>query len=640
MSADLLAEARRRVDDGDAAGAAAVLGRVAEDASNAGAWMAADRLAARLPRGEDGSAPWARRSVRLALLASHTSGPLASALRVAALAHGIALDVHEAPYHAYEQEIADPTSGTYASRPDVVLLAVDQREARLPDLSASPEEDVRREVDRWRAHWELIRSRSRALVLQTSFVPPSADALGDVALRTPGARRRLLRQVNDELALAGDSGAYVVDAEAVAAEVGAGAWADPRYWFAAKQAVGPGAVPHLARRVVDVLAGALGLGRKVLALDLDNTLWGGVVGEDGVGGIVLGDGPAGEAFAEFQAYLSSLRSRGLLLAVCSKNNPADARLPFEQHPEMRLRLEDLVAFEASWDTKPEALRRIAKQLDVGLDALVLVDDNPAEREIVRQLLPQVGVVELPAQPSGYVRAVASFPGLQSAALTADDARRTERYHARREAADLEGSAATREDFLTSLRMTARIEPLDEVNLARIVQLVGKTNQLNLTGRRHQAADVLDLAARPGAVVWGLRMSDRFDDHGLVGVLAAVPSGGDLRIDTFVLSCRVLGRTAERAMLDALHAFAVTEGRARLLGEFVATDRNAPARPILPEAGFRPAHAPPDGDLAAQWWELVVDEQRIGSPFVAWTGPDGSGGGEVGTPTQDEEVARG
>ncbi|MCB7137039.1 HAD-IIIC family phosphatase [Cellulosimicrobium marinum] len=641
MSAELLAEARRLADAGDAAGCAAVLARVAADPGSTSAWAAADRLAARLPRSDDGTAPWARRTVRLALLASHTSGPMASALRVAALAHGVALDVHEAPYHAYEQEIADPTSGTYASRPDVVLLAVDQREARLAEVSGAPDDDVRREVQRWRAHWDLLRERSRALVLQTSFVPPAHDALGDVALRTPGARRRLLRRVNDELALAGDAGAVLVDAEAVAAQVGAAVWEEPRYWFAGKQAVGPGALPFLARRVADVLAGALGLGRKVVVLDLDNTLWGGVVGEDGVGGLVLGDGPAGEAFAAFQAYAASLRTRGLLLAVCSKNNPADARAPFEQHPEMRLRLDDLVAFEASWDTKPEALRRIAKQLDVGLDALVLVDDNPAEREIVRQLLPQVGVVELPAQPSGYVAAVASYPGLQSAGLTADDARRTEQYHARREAAELEGRAATREDFLASLRTTARVEPLDDVNLARVVQLVGKTNQLNLTGRRHQAADLLDLAARPGGLVWGLRVADRFDDHGLVGVVAAVPSGHDLRVDTFVLSCRVLGRTAERALLDALHARAAVDGRRRILGEFVATERNAPARPILAEAGFRPVEAPPGGDPAAEWWALDVAEQRVGSPYVAWTGPDGSaGGGEAGAPPPDEEDARG
>lgn len=641
MSSELVAEARRSADEGDVDGCVAALGRVAADPSSTSAWAAADRLVARLPRAADGTAPWARRTVRLALLASHTSGPLASALRVAALAHGIALDVHEAPYHAYAQEIADPTSGTYASRPEVVLIAVDQREARLPDLSAEPEVDVRREVGRWRAHWDLLRARSGALVLQTSFVPPPTDALGDVALRTPGSRRRLLGRVNDELALSGEAGVYVVDAAAVAAEAGGRVWSDPRYWFAGKQAVGPGAVPLLARRVLDVLASALGLGRKVLVLDLDNTLWGGVVGEDGVGGIVLGDGPAGEAFAEFQTFLASLRARGLLLAVCSKNNPADARLPFEQHPEMRLRLDDLVAFEASWDTKPEALRRIAKQLDVGLDALVLVDDNPAEREIVRQMLPMVGVVELPAQPSGYAHAVASYPGLESAGLTEDDARRTERYHARRAAAELEDLATTREDFLASLAMTARLEALDDVNLARVVQLVGKTNQLNLTGRRHGATDVLGLAARPGAVVWGLRVSDRFDDHGLVGVVVAVPAGADLRIDTFVLSCRVLGRTAERAMLDALLAHARTAGRARLLGEFVPTDRNAPARPILAEAGFRPVPPPPGSDEASEWWELDVTEQPIGSPFVPWTGPDGlAGGGESLTGTAEKESASG
>ncbi|MBD5788011.1 HAD-IIIC family phosphatase [Cellulosimicrobium terreum] len=625
-SADALGQARRRSDAGDVVGAVAALARIAVDPVDPVAWSAADRILARLGAAA-GPAPWARRSVEVALLVSHTGGPLAAALRVAGIAHGLDVRVHETPYHSYEQEIADASSGLYASAPDVVVLVVDQRDVRLPDVSQDPDADLAREVGRWRGMWDLVRGRSGALVLQTSFVPPPHDALGDVAVRTPGSRRRLLSRLNDELAVAGVPGVHVVDADAVVRRVGESAWQDPRYWFAAKQTVAPGAVPVLAHRVVDVMAAALGLARKVVVLDLDDTLWGGVIGEDGLGGIVLGDGPAGEAYVAFQEYVSSLRRRGLLLAVCTKNNPDDARLPFQRHPEMRLTLDDVVAFEASWDPKPQALARIAASLDLGLDALVLVDDNPAEREIVRRLTPEVGVVELPTQPSGYVAALASFPGLQSASLTGEDARRTEQYRARGRASALAAGAGTREDFLQSLGMTARIEALDDVNVARVAQLVAKTNQLNLTGRRHGVADLNRLADQ--GLVWGLRLTDRFDDHGLVGVLAAVPDGPDLRIDTFVMSCRVLGRTAERAFLAALVGRAHADGRARVLGELIPTDRNVPARSILPDAGFRPLHDPDrSGADGVRWWQIAVPGDGVSSPFVPWWAPDGlAGGGE-------------
>lgn len=618
---DHLAEAiSLHTEDGHAALDA--LARLASLPPDFRSWTTADRLLGRL-RGRGDVKAWARRSARVALLSSHTSGQLAAGVRVAGLAHGLDALTWESGYRTYEQAVVDPGSDLYGFGPDVVLLVVDHRELRLPELSSDPEGDLAAEVDRWSGVWAQLRERTGALVVQTTFVAPPDDALGNVGAALPGGRRRLVRALNEALQRAAPPGVHLVDAEAVAAEVGLRTWFDERYWFASKHAVGLGAAGPLSVRVVDVVAAALGLARKVVVLDLDNTLWGGVIGEDGLGGIVLGDGPVGEAYVEFQRYVGSLRRRGLVLAVSSKNNPDEARLPFTSHPEMQLRLEDFVAFEASWGTKPDALRAIAADLGLGLEALAFVDDNPAERERVRHELPQVGVVELPTDPSGYVRALATFPGLQSAGVTGEDERRTEQYRARQAAHELRSGSRSPEDFLAALGMRATLEELSETNAARIVQLIGKTNQLNLTGRRHGAAAVEAFAASPGTVVWGMRVKDRFDDHGLVAVLVAVPEGDDLVLDTFVMSCRVLGRTAEQALLAALVDHARDEGFRRVVGVFVPSGRNTPSATILPSSGFSPVEgsAGPDDPEGTEVWELVLDRDAARSPgYVQVTRP--------------------
>lgn len=604
---------------GDTSAALDALARVARSEPDFTVWATADRLLTRL-RSDGTPNSSARRTMRLALLSSHTSGQLAGALRVAALAHGVALETYETGYRAYEQAVLDPRSELYAFAPDVVLLVIDHRDLRLPEAPDDPLGAVDAEVARWAGLWDLLRGRTGATVLQTTFVPAPDDALGGLGAVLPAGRNRLVRAVNAALADHLPPGTHLVDAEMVAAEVGLSVWFDDRFWYTSKHAIGLGAVGPLAVRAMDVVAAAAGLSRKVVVLDLDNTLWGGVIGEDGLAGITLGGGPAGEAFVAFQRYVSALRRRGLVLAVSSKNNPDEARAPFTQHPEMVLRLEDVVSFQASWGDKPSALRAIAADLDLGLDALVFVDDNPLERERVHHDLPQVAVVDLPTDPSGYIRALARFPGLQTTALSAEDARRTEQYRARAQARDVAAQASTPEEFLAGLDMTATVEDLDATNLPRIVQLIGKTNQLNLTGRRHTATAVETLAATPGAVVWGMRVRDRFDDHGLVAALIAVPDADALVIDTFVMSCRVLGRTAENALLAALVDHARDHGFARVVGHLVPSGRNAPAEPILPTTGFSridtPGAVDEHGHGPTQTWELTTDREPHRPGYIA------------------------
>jgi len=614
----LLRQLQGAVRAGRSADLVPLLRTLVDATDDLGVWSGA----ARALRGADAGA-WSRRSLRLAVVGTSTTTHLTQLLPLVLARHGLACEVHETPYGQHVQEVLDPGSALHAFAPDVVLVVVDEHASGLPDVSEDPAAAVEQEVARWTGLWGPLLARG-ALVVQTTFAPEPDGVFGDLALRVPGSRRRLLRQVNLALGDAAPEGVLLVDAESAAASVGARAWHDDRYWHLSKNGVGLGALPHLARRTGAVVAAGLGLTRKCVVVDLDGTLWGGVVGEDGVEGLAIGDGPDGEAHVALQEHLLALRRRGVLLAVVTKNNEADARAPFERHSGMRLRLEHFSAFVASWDDKPGGLRRVAQELSLGTDSLVFVDDNPVEREAVRQALPEVEVVLLPPEASGYAAAVASHPSLEPGAWTAEDAVRADRYAARAAAVEASASAGSREEFLQSLDMEVVAEPVDESNLRRVVQLLGKTNQFNTTTRRHGAAEVDAMLAVPGEVCLALRVSDRFADHGLVAVVLGVPEeepvaagaersdggpGGTLRIDSWLMSCRVLGRGLETAAMRLVADAAVRRGHRRLLGELVPTDRNAPAQDAYAAAGFRRL----ESDEAHQLWELDLTTDDLPSP---------------------------
>jgi FkbH-like protein len=609
---DLLDQARELARSGHVRAAARRLRAVAVAGQELPVWLAASRQIQTLP-----STEWARRTVRLAVLGSHTTAHVVAALITASAAEGIALDIYEAPYGQYEQEILDASSGLAQFGPDVVLLAVDERALRFPSLSASPEEDLAAEVARWSGMWSVVRDRLGAAILQMTFVPALDDELGSLSSSVAGSRRRLVRRLNLALGDAAPEGVHLVDAEAVAMRAGAAAWSDPRYWFLSKHAIGLGALPSLARETAQVLSASLGLNRRVVVLDLDGTIWGGVVGEDGPHGIDVGDGPVGEAYQAFQEYLLRLRRRGMLLVAVSKNNESDARAPFVERPEMRLSLDDFAAFVPSWNDKPGVIERIAHELGLGLDTFVFVDDNPVEREAVRQALPDVGVVSLPRDPAHYIDALVTFPGMQAGALTAEDGRRTDQYRARLQVARLQESSGSREEFLAGLRMTLTVEPIGAANIKRVSQLSGKTNQFNLTGRRHSAAEALALAEQADVVAIAFRLRDAYDDHGLIGVLLARPDDEDLVVDTWLMSCRVLGRGLEVAVMSAVSGEARRRGHRRVVGEFVPTGRNAPARRAYPDAGFTPlgGQAADPNELGPERWVLDLAEEDPPSPYV-------------------------
>lgn len=579
-----LARLAARTGDAASAGRWALAATVGSE--DLGTWQAASKVLARI---DVAALPQIRRSARIALAGSHTTSVLTDLLPVAGATLGVALSVQEGDYGQYRQELLDPGSALHRSEPDVVLIAAHADELRLPEVSDSPAEDVAAEVERWTSLWDAVAANAGAEVIQHTFVVPPERSLGHLTLRTAGSRASMIGALNTRLGeVAEERGVHLVDCEHLAGLIGKRTWFDRRYWHLAKHAVSPAAIPLLARHTAAVVAASQGLTRKCLVLDLDDTLWGGVIGEDGLAGIQLGDGVTGEAFVTFQEHVLELQRRGVLLAVVSKNNPEDAREPFERHPDMRLRLDDIAVFAASWEPKPQLVRQVADELGIGLDSLVFVDDNPVEREAMRRFCPEVATVTMPVDPSLWVAALADTLLFEPAAVTADDRQRAEQYRARARMLDAKTSSDSLDDFLADLQMVATVEEVNDLNLPRVAQLLGKTNQFNLTTRRHGQPQLRALMADERSVHLTFRLKDRFTDHGLVGLAIGTAAPDDdavLEVDTLLMSCRVLGRTLEATMLKELSTRAQAVGYQALRGRYLPTAKNGQVADLYPRLGF-------------------------------------------------------
>jgi len=506
-----------------------------------------------------------RRRCRIALESSFTIDFLAPMLKAQCFGAGIGAEIYIGPFNQYEQEIRHPESGLARFGPDVVVIATDWRSLGLGDEEELPAGFAADHTDRMQSLWRKVIELG-ARVMQFNYEVPPGDVLG--------ARGRMLRAVNVALAEAAAKtpGVAILDLDGVASRFGKDRWHDAALWHTAKQYPAAEALPALGHQITALLRAMLGLRAKCVVLDLDGVLWGGVIGEDGLGGIQLGGGPAGEAFVEFQRYLQSLASTGVLLAVCSKNNPEDALLPFREHPEMVLREQDIAVFSANWKPKDENLRDMAATLNIGLDAMVLVDDNPAERARVRQNLPEVEVVEMPADPALYVAALSRTGLFETLVVTGEDRQRTAAIRGNLERKAVEANAGSVDEYLAQLEIKAELAAFDEVTLPRIVQLIQKTNQFNLTTRRRTDAEVRALMAA-GAFTLAMRASDRFGDSGLTGVLIAAREGECLRVDTWLMSCRVLGRRLDEVMFAAVVRYAEANGYRHIVGEYIATAKN-------------------------------------------------------------------
>jgi FkbH-like protein len=543
--------------------------------------------------------------VRLAILGSATTSHLPPGIRVAGLRRGLAIEVYDAPYGMYWQELmgsegASPmspkrdvvrpqlSSGLHAFRPEVVLLALDAR--HVAGAEGSTAEAA---LDLMRACWRRAKESFHCTVLQQTVLPAFPDLMGNNEARLPHSSAAVVAKLNELLRPASEQeGVELLALDRFATVEGLDWWYEPGIWHRSKHEVHPRATPGYGDQVARLVAAARGRTAKCLVLDLDNTLWGGVIGDDGLEGIVLGQGSgSGEAFADFQRYAKGLSKRGVILAVCSKNDEKNALEPFERHPEMVLKRGDIACFVANWEDKAANLRHIAKTLNIGLDALVFADDNPVERALIRRELPMVAVPELPDDPALYVQTIAAAGYFEGLRVTEEDRVRGQLYQANAERERLKESVTDMGSYLESLRMTMTAQPFDSVGLSRVTQLINKTNQFNLTTERLTEAEVAERMRDPRRVTLQVRLTDRFGDNGIIAILIARVSDEDATIDEdaiveiWLMSCRVLGRKVEEACLNVLAERCAALGATRLIGLYRPTEKNGMVREMYRGLGF-------------------------------------------------------
>lgn len=527
------------------------------------------------------------RECRAAVLGTSTTSLLIPVLRACFLRDRIKAEIYEGLYGAAQQEILDPSSGLSKFRPDIVFLPSSWRDLRLPGIVENETEFVEGIVEHQKGLWKRLSETFGCHVVQHAYDFPADEAYGYLGGSLKGGRTRVIQLLNLRLTEAAPSNASILDTPALQRQCGA-LWEDETLWQNFQQHPSSECLPALADLMAAHARAVLGLTKKVLVTDLDNTLWKGVIGEDGLDGIKIGPGSAvGEAHSRLQQYMLDLKARGVLLAVASKNNHDDACLPFQKHPHMLLRLEDFAAFEANWNDKAHSIREIAKKLSLGIDSFVFLDDNPLEREWVQSQLPDVAVVDLGPTVFHYVRNLDRARPFFAVSLSAEDQSRADQYRSEAARKHLQATSESLDEFLAHLQLRASVEPVTDKNIARITQLTNKTNQFNLTTRRYTEAQVRQLSAEPSAWTAAFQLSDRMGEYGLIGVIfCRIGSAPDVwEVDTWLMSCRVLGRQMEKFMFDRLLEAARERGIREIEGVFRPTAKNGLVRDLYDQFGF-------------------------------------------------------
>ncbi len=542
---------------------------------------------------------------RLGIISNATSHFMVPALTATAARFGIALECVEADYGQFMQEALAADSAINRARPDAVLVALDYRglalDAPLGDASAA-DGAVQRTLAGLRVMRDAFRTNSGASCIFQTLARPVEASFGSLDLALPGTRRNVIdrfnRRLSAELAIEQD---LLLDVAGLAETVGLSAWHDPALWNLGKIPFANTYLPIYADLACRLIAALRGKSRRCLVLDLDNTLWGGVIGDDGLEGIVLGQGdPQGEAFLSIQSAALALRERGIVLAVSSKNSDEIARRPFREHPEMRLRENHVAVFQANWNDKASNIRAIADELALGLESLVFLDDNPAERRLVRDLLPEVAVPELGEDPAFYVRTLLAAGYFEAVAFSPEDRKRADFYQDNARRVALQRSSGDLDGYLESLGMTITFQPFDAIGRARVAQLISKSNQFNLTTRRYSEAQVGEMEADPDCFTLQVRLVDSFGDNGMISVIICRRDANVWLVDTWLMSCRVLGRRVEQAVLQELVSRARALGITRIIGTYRPTERNRLVEDHYAKLGFTECERPADGSTR---WSL-------------------------------------
>jgi FkbH-like protein len=560
--------------------------------------------------------PGAGQPFRLALLADVSTQHLVPLLQALLADNGLEAEIYEAGYDTVELEAHDAGSRLYEFQPQLVciLQSLQKLKPLYYEFDGNRASFSQAWADRIEGVWTAIEGRAPASIAQSTFVLPYERPFGNFGLKVEDTLHGAVAELNRELSRRArrHPSVFLNDVDHLAAWVGRRQFLDERLWALSKSLCALEFLPDVAQNIVDLALAVSGRGVKCVVLDLDNTLWGGVVGEDGMDALGLGDLDEGGAFRSFQLYLRELSRRGIVLAVCSKNDEALARQVFRQHPAMRLREEDIAVFVANWDDKATNIRRIRDTLNIGFDAMVFLDDNPFERNLVRRLLPDVIVPELPEDPARYVRALSELNLFETASSSALDERRGAMYREQAVRDEVRGRFADVTDYLRSLETVAECSRFGPHNLPRVAQLIQRSNQFNVTTRRYSQVECAAMADDLGIIPFCTSIADRFGDFGLINVVILRKAPPVLEIDTFLMSCRVLQRGVEQFAMNRIFEYARLGGFERVVGRYIPTAKNGMVKDLFRKFGFvQTSSSAAEGDE----WTTRVDEYVPQEVFI-------------------------
>tara|TARA_B110000483_G_scaffold243073_1_gene331195 strand:+ start:1446 stop:3335 length:1890 start_codon:yes stop_codon:yes gene_type:complete len=551
--------------------------------------------------------PASFKTLKMGIISNSTTSLALSALVGTALRYGISLQVYEAEFNQVAQEAFSADSAFYNLSLDVILLAIDHTGLHFvscPGDKYAAEANIQDSFKYLNNVLTGLKSKTGAQIIMQNIVSPAELTFGSYERQLSGTLSSFVSGINRELDLFKDPGVFILDIAGLSANIGLSNWHDPTLWNMAKISFSQRYIPIYADYVCRILAAQLGKSRRCLVLDLDNTLWGGVIGDDGLEGILIGNaGATAEAHLHIQRTALMLRERGVILAVCSKNEDEIARKPFKEHPDMLIREEHIAVFQANWSDKASNIRAISEALSLGLDSMVFLDDNPAERKQVRDELPEVAVPELPIDPALYVPTILAAGYFESINFSEEDKKRAGFYQANAKRVKLVNQYSDINSYLKSLDMEISFRPFDEKNRPRILQLISKSNQFNLTTKRYTQKDLLRLEADENYFTRQIRLKDIFGDNGMICVIVCKKDKDAWEIDSWLMSCRVLERKVELACLQDIVKNALASRAKKLIGSYIPTPRNNIVKEHYKKLGFNKVSK----GLESETWELDIQD---------------------------------
>ena len=536
---------------------------------------------------------------KVALLGDTATQLLVTAIKGEAVDRGLSLDLYEGEYSQVERQLMDPTSELYEFDADIIVIF--QSTHKLGEYHSCLPVDSQLHLSEERLSFvaSLCENPSFANKKLIYFNYPEIEdtVFGSYANKVESSFSYQVRKLNFELMNLSMQypNLFICDIAGLQNLFGRQFMFAPNVYMTTEMVLSVNALPYVASRVVDIIAAIKGQFKKCLILDLDNTVWGGVIGDDGLEGIELGHGLGiGKAFTEFQMWIKKLKQRGIIICVASKNNEDTAKEPFEKHPDMILKLDDIAVFQANWETKVDNIRTIQSILNIGFDSMVFLDDNPFERNIVRENIPGITVPELPEDPAQYLEYLYSLNLFETASYSNADKDRTKQYQVEAKRVSLSKTFTNEADFLKSLNMVSTVTGFTKFNTPRVAQLSQRSNQFNLRTVRYTEADIESMAQNPEVIDLSFTLEDKFGDNGLIAVIIMKKQDEEtLFVDTWFMSCRVLKRGMENFTLNTMVEYARAKGYKRIIGEYIPTPKNKMVEMHYPNLGFSKIESTPN-----------------------------------------------